>query len=128
MEMLRQIRYLAALLFLPAFTHGQNRNGYTQTNLISDGSVHARQTDPNLINPWGVAIGQQTPFWINSAGSGLSEVYDSGGNKQFVVNIPAAGGSTNTGTPTGIAFNSSTTDFVLNQGSPALFIFDALDG
>jgi uncharacterized protein (TIGR03118 family) len=99
-----------------------------QNNLVSDGSVTAQQTDKNLINPWGIAFGQQTPFWINNAGSGLSEVYDSGANKQFVVRIPAAGGSTKSGTPTGIAFNSSTKDFVLNQGSSALFIFDALDG
>ena len=128
MRMFQRIRYLVFPLLLPALAHAQTSNSYTQNNLISDGSVTAQQTDKTLINPWGVAIGQQTPFWINSAGSGLSEVYDTGGNKQFVVKIPAAGGSTNTGTPTGIAFNSSTTDFVLNQGSPALFIFDALDG
>ena len=126
--MLRQIRYLTPLLLLPAFAHAQSANGYTQTNLISDGTVQARQTDPNLINPWGVAIGQQTPFWINATGSGLSEVYDSGPNKQFVVTIPALAGSTNTGSPTGIAFNSSTTDFVLKQSGAALFIFDSLDG
>ncbi len=128
MRMFQRIRYVIFPLLLPALAHSQTSNSYMQNNLISDGSVTAQQTDKNLINPWGVAIGQQTPFWINSAGSGLSEVYDSGGNKQFVVKIPAAGGSTKTGTPTGIAFNSSTKDFVLNQGSPALFIFDALDG
>ena len=128
MEMLRQIRYLTALLFLPAFAHGQTGTGYTQTNLISDGSVQARQTDPNLINPWGVAIGQQTPFWINAAGTGLSEVYDSGPNKQFVVTIPPPVGSTNTGSPAGIAFNASTTDFVLKQGGTATFLFGSLDG
>ena len=126
--MLRQIRYLTALLFLPAFAHGQTSNGYTQTNLISDGSVQARQTDPNLINPWGVAIGQQTPFWINAAGAGLSEVYDSGPNKQFVVTIPAAAGGTKTGSPAGIAFNASTTDFLLKQGGTATFLFGSLDG
>jgi uncharacterized protein (TIGR03118 family) len=128
MRMFQRIRHVIFPLLLPALAHAQTSNSYTQKNLTSDGSVTAQQTDKTLINPWGVAIGQQTPFWINSAGSGLSEVYDSGGNKQFVVKIPAVGGSTKTGTPTGIAFNSSTTDFVLNQGSPALFVFDALDG
>jgi uncharacterized protein (TIGR03118 family) len=126
--MFRHIRYLTPLLLLPAFAHAQTTNGYTQSNLISDGSVQARQTDPNLINPWGVAIGQQTPFWINAAGSGLSEVYDSGPNKQFVVTIPAAAGSTKTGSPAGIAFNPSPTDFVLKQGGAATFLFDSLDG
>jgi hypothetical protein len=79
--MLRRIQYLAPLLLLPVLAHAQTGNGYTQSNLISDGSVKAQQTDPNLINPWGVAIGQQTPFWINTAGTGLSEVYDSGPNR-----------------------------------------------
>jgi uncharacterized protein (TIGR03118 family) len=96
--------------------------------LISDGSVKAQKTDTQLINPWGVAIGQQTPFWINTAGSGMSEVYDAGANKQFVVKIPAADGAGKTGSPTGIVFNPSTTDFALPEGSAALFIFDALDG
>jgi uncharacterized protein (TIGR03118 family) len=126
--MLRRIQYLAPLLLLPALAHAQTGNSYTQTNLISDGSVKAQQTDPNLINPWGVAIGQQTPFWINDAGTGLSEVYDGGINKQFIVTIPPAAGSKNSGSPTGIAFNASTTDFVLKQGSSAQFLFDSLDG
>ena len=76
-----------ALLLLPLLAHGQASNSYSQTNLVSDGTVKAQQTDPNLLNPWGIAIGQQTPFWINTAGSGLSAVYDSGGNKQFVASL-----------------------------------------
>ena len=126
--MFSRIQCLVLLALLPSLAHAQAGNSYTQSNLVSDGSVKAQQTDTQLINPWGVAIGQQTPFWINTAGSGLSEIYDSGGNKQFVVKIPAAAGSTKTGSPTGIAFNPSMTDFALPQGSAALFIFDSLDG
>ncbi len=126
--MVRRIQSLLLLLFLPALAYGQSGNGFTQTNLVSDGSVKAQVTDPQLINPWGVAIGQQTPFWINTAGSGFSEVYDSGGNKQFVVQIPAGGGPSKAGTPAGIAFNPSTTDFVLPNSSAALFVFGSLDG
>src|SRR6266567_3862433 len=126
--MFSRIQGLVLLAFLPSLAHAQAANSYTQSNLISDGSVKAQQTDTQLINPWGMAIGQQTPFWINTAGSGLSEVYDSGGNKQFVVQIPPAAGTTKNGSPTGIAFNPSTTDFALPQGSAALFIFDSLDG
>ena len=126
--MFSRIQRLVLLALLPSLAHAQAGNSYTQSNLVSDGSVKAQQTDTQLINPWGVAIGQQTPFWINTAGSGLSEVYDGGGNKQFVVKIPAATGSTKAGSPTGIAFNPSTTGFALPQGSAALFIFDSLDG
>jgi uncharacterized protein (TIGR03118 family) len=127
-DMFRRIQRLVLLAFLPSLAHAQTANSYTQSNLISDGSVKAQQTDTQLINPWGVAIGQQTPFWINTAGTGLSEIYDTGANKQFVVTIPPAGGSGKIGSPTGIVFNPSTTDFALPQGSAAFFIFDALDG
>jgi len=110
--MFRRIQRLVILAFLPSLGHAQAANKLRAIQPISDGSVKAQQTDTQLINPWGVAIGQQTPFWINTTGTGLSEVYDAGANKQFVVAIPAAG-SGKIGSPTGIVFNPSTTDFVL---------------
>lgn len=126
--MVRSIQRLLLLIFLPTLAYSQSGNNFTQSNLVSDGSVKAQTTDKQLINPWGMAIGQQTPFWINAAGSGFSEVYDGGGNKQFVVKVPAAGGSAKPGSPSGIAFNPSTTDFVIPQSSSALFVFASLDG
>ena len=50
---------------------------FKQTNLISDGSVPAQTTDPNLINPWGVAygsVGTGGEFWISDAGTGLTSI------------------------------------------------------
>ena len=50
---------------------------FTQTNLISDGSVPAEQTDPNLINPWGISygsIGTGGEFWISDGGTGLTSI------------------------------------------------------
>ena len=50
---------------------------FTQTNLISDGSAQAgsaQQTDPNLINPWGVAYPATGPFWISENNSGVSSI------------------------------------------------------
>ena len=69
MRMFKGFGTLSFRYCLPTLAHAQTSNSYTQNNLISDGSVTAQQTDKTLINPWGVAIGQQTPFWINSAGS-----------------------------------------------------------
>jgi uncharacterized protein (TIGR03118 family) len=108
--------------------HGQTSSGFQQTNLVSDGSVVAQHTDPTLINPWGIAIGQATPFWVNSQGGGVSEVYDAAGNKQFDVGIPGKSGSTTAGHPTGIVFNGSSTNFVLSNGVPATFILATTDG
>jgi uncharacterized protein (TIGR03118 family) len=102
-------------------------NSYQQTNIISDGSVSAPVTDATLINPWGVAIGVQTPFWINDAGSGLSAVYNASGSKQFTVTIPPKAGATQS-KPSGIVYNSSSSDFMLSDGAAATFVFVTLDG
>lgn len=66
--------------------------------MVSDGSVKAQGTEPSAHQSFGGCHRTaDPPFWINGAGSGLSEVYDAGGNSQFVVRIPAAGGATTSG-------------------------------
>lgn len=48
----------------------------SQTNLVSDGFVPALQTDPKLINPWGVSFNPgKSPFWISDNNSGFSSIY-----------------------------------------------------
>lgn len=77
---------VAALLPAATLAQSTTSSSYTQTNIVSDGSVAAQKTDPTLINPWGVSIGPD--FWIDTAGSGFSLVEDSSGNKAFAVSIP----------------------------------------
>ena len=49
---------------------------FTQTNLISDGSVPAETTDPNLINPWGIALSPTVgDFWVSDNGTNVSTLY-----------------------------------------------------
>jgi hypothetical protein len=43
---------------------GGHRSVFRQINLISDIDGVARITDPNLVNPWGMAAGPTTPLWI----------------------------------------------------------------
>jgi hypothetical protein len=109
--MFRGIQRLLLFVLSLALAFRQAGNRFAQSILVSDGSVKAQTTDPQLINSRGIAIGQQTPFWINTAGSGFSKVHDAGGNKQFIVRVSAAGVESNTGSSRGIAFNTSTTDF-----------------
>ncbi len=45
---------------------------YHQTNLVSDIPGRAAITDPNLVNPWGLAAGPTTPIWSNDNRPGLS--------------------------------------------------------
>lgn len=47
---------------------------FIQTNLISNGSVPAEQTDPNVINPWGVSYGPGGPQWISDNNTGLTSI------------------------------------------------------
>jgi uncharacterized protein (TIGR03118 family) len=109
---------------------------YLQTNLVSDISGIARNTDPNLVNPWGLAYAPNGPFWVSDNNSGLSTLYDGQGNPQsLVVTIPSPfkakkGQPPPLGTPTGIVFNGGG-DFVVKQGKAsgsAFFIFVTEDG
>jgi uncharacterized protein (TIGR03118 family) len=48
---------------------------FMKTNLVSDGLVSAAQTDPNLINPWGMSSSGTSPIWISQNGEGLTSLY-----------------------------------------------------
>jgi uncharacterized protein (TIGR03118 family) len=99
---------------------------YAQTNLASDVPGLAAFTDPNLVNPWGMANSATSPFWLSNQGAGNSTLYIGNGMPQsLVVTVPPTGIPSG---PTGIVFNSSPTGFVLGDGSSASFIFDTLAG
>lgn len=80
---------------------------FTNTPLVSDGSVSAAHTDANLVNPWGIAFNKSDVMWVGDNGTGVSTVYDTAGNlgAPVVTLPPAAGGSTNAAV-TGVVFNS----------------------
>jgi uncharacterized protein (TIGR03118 family) len=107
--------------------------GYLQTNLVSDVSGMATNTDPNLKNPWGLSYAPGGPFWVSDNNSGLSTLYDGQGNIQtLVVTIPPPPGSVigTLGTPTGTVYNPTGGFKVTknNVSGPAAFIFDSEDG
>src|SRR5216684_4061227 len=92
---------------------------FLQTNLVSDGAVPAATIDPNLQNPWGIALSATSPFWIADNGKGISTLYNGAGQPvPLVVTIPPAGN----GSPTGMVFNG-TGDFRANS-----FLFVSEDG
>jgi uncharacterized protein (TIGR03118 family) len=104
---------------------------YKQTNLVSDGAVPARVTDPQLKNPWGIAAFPGSPFWIADNGSGVSTLYDGLGDiVPLTVTIPPPKGSPKgTGaTPTGIVWNPNGQQFLVAPQLAALFIFATEDG
>jgi uncharacterized protein (TIGR03118 family) len=94
---------------------------FTQTNLVSDVPGMARITDPNLVNPWGIALGTNSGLWVADNGAGKATTYDGTGQaipsgSPLVVTIPAPGGGTTK--PTGVATNA-TAGFVISSGAAA---------
>ncbi len=99
-------------------------------NLQSDVGGVADRTDPNLVNPWGLAVGPTGIFWVADNHTGVSTLYAPNGKPNpLVVTIPASSGiATDVASPTGLVFNPNAGAFLLSDGKPALFIFDAEDG
>jgi uncharacterized protein (TIGR03118 family) len=118
---------LALALAGPADAHGGGKgaNVYKKRNLVSDIDGVARITDPNLVNPWGLAFGPTTPAWVSDNGTDVSTLYSGGVRKSIPVTLPLVVGIPG-GAPTGIVFNA-TSGFKVN-GTPAHFIFDSEAG
>lgn len=113
------------LLFGAALASAQH---YTQTNLVSDIPGLAKNTDPNLVNPWGIARSTPGVFWVGDNGTGVSTLYDGDGNIiPAVFTVPPPSSSKGPATPTGTIFNGSS-DFAVAPGKPAIFIFVTEDG
>jgi uncharacterized protein (TIGR03118 family) len=117
---------LVSSLAAPAFAQ------YTVTNLVSNQhAIGANPADPVLINAWGITARATSPFWLSDNGSGKSTLYNAAGQKQtLVVTVPAAGGSTAPGTPTGVLANPTTDFNITAHGVTAspLFMFVTQDG
>ncbi len=119
-----------ALLVLAASTLGATQTfaqRYQQNNLVSDGSVPAAQTDPNLLNAWGLSRSSAQDWWVSDNASGKSTLYDGSGKvSPLVVTIPAAKKG-DVGSPTGTIFNG-TAAFQLTPGNPSQFLYATEDG
>ena len=123
---------------------------YQQTNLISDIPGMATNTDPNLKNPWGMtrtsaAPGKTgSPWWVGNNNSGTTTLYNAAGADvniftepggaagNFAIVPPPAFAPGTQSAPTGVVWNGSATDFILDKGTPAtnpaVFIFVTEDG
>jgi uncharacterized protein (TIGR03118 family) len=128
---IRLIRMLLLLAIAASSLAQAEGNFYRQHNLVSDGFVAADNTDPNLVNGWGIAFNPFGPVWVADNGTGVSTLYDGAGKPQpLVVQIPPPANATGNGKPTGIVFNGST-GFTVSQGGvsgPSRFIFATEDG
>src|ERR1051325_4173057 len=109
---------------LPSLAQAGGATRYRQTNLVSNIPGLAQLTDPNLVNPWGMAAGPDTPLWVADNGADVAPLYqDTVSALPLVVNIPD-------GSATGQLF-SPANGFVVKSGmssGPAMFIFASENG
>src|SRR3984893_5896476 len=100
---------------------------YKQTNLTSNQAGKAKHQDNLLQNAWGLVYAPGSPFWVSDEWNGWSTLYDGAGVPQSLqVTIPSASGN-GPGSPTGMVYNTSTTDFAI-MNWPSVFLFATLDG
>src|ERR1700761_187881 len=130
---------LAAMMLVPALAEAADTAAgtYVQTNLVSDGFVHAAHTDAHLVDPWGLVIGPTNPAWISNQGGVDATVFDGKGDPfpvatPLVVTIPKGTKAATESGPTGIVITTITADqFVVTSGgksAPADFLFATIDG
>jgi uncharacterized protein (TIGR03118 family) len=119
---------VAAAMFTAASARADT---YSWTNFQSDIAGVAQHTDPNLVNPWGMAASPNGIIWVSDNGTGVSTLYNQDGTaRSLVVTIPTAARNRGTGTPTGVVLNQTQFFQVTKNGNsaPALFIFVSEDG
>jgi uncharacterized protein (TIGR03118 family) len=141
MRFLPQFAAAATLLLLAVpIARAGNVSGYVQSNLVSDIPGMAQVTDPNLKNPWGVAFGGTTAFWVSNQATNTASLYSFNGttvgepNPPGVptgnfVNVPPEVSTPPNG-PTGVVFagGAGFTIPAANGGGSPNFIFSTLDG
>lgn len=121
----------AIIVIVPHVRSATAAPTFTQTNLVSDVPGMALRTDPNLVNPWGMAVGLNSGLWIALNGSGKSASLDGTGQPVApgAITIPGPGGA-GASAPTGVATNASTGFVISANGktAPATELFATEDG
>jgi uncharacterized protein (TIGR03118 family) len=103
------------------------RTSFTVVPLVSDQQGVAPNTDPSLVNAWGLTSSSTSPWWVADNQTNKSTLYRGSDGVPFppppasplVVNVHNK--------PTGTVFNS-TSSFMLPTGGKALFLFDTEEG
>ena len=86
--------------------------------------IVTNQTDPKLINAWGLSFNPVGAAWVNENGLGQSSVFGpTSAPSRLMVTIPAPPGATGPSAPTGIEFNEDDADFMGDS-----FVFVTEDG
>jgi uncharacterized protein (TIGR03118 family) len=124
------IKSLVLVLIALCFSAVARADTYSWTNFQSDIAGVAAHVDPNLVNPWGMAVSGGGTIWVSDNGTGVSTLYHQDGTAvSLIVAIPARekGKGAN---PTGVVANGTAFFNVTKNGNslPSRFIFVSEDG
>ena len=116
--------------------HHRSNLAFTETDLVSDGSVPAGTIDLISDQPLGISFDEEGPFWVSDNGTGLTTVYYGAGTLQTVaghtaIAIAKPPGQSDPATPTGQVYNEGDKGFEISQGSntaSSVFLFATEDG
>ena len=118
----------------PLPVHAADRgtdNRFRVVRLVADRPGHARSTDADLVNAWGLAASPTSPIWVSNNGTSTSTLY-SGATRpnEPVSKVPLTVAIPGKGAPTGVVFNPTSRFRLHSAGKtgPALFIFAGEDG
>src|SRR5207237_1573393 len=105
---MRTIRTLIANVLLISATASfsvvtARSDTYSWTNLQSDIPGVATHVDPNLVNPWGMAVSSNGTIWVSDNGTGVSTLYHQDRTAaSLVVTIQTAARNQYGGKPNGV--------------------------
>ena len=101
---------------------------FKQVNLVANNaSYNAVRVDTLLQDAWGISFSPSGNIWSSANVTGYSFVYDKEGKQLLLpVSIPSPATASG-GAVTGQVFSGSS-NFILPNGSPAIFIFATQDG
>jgi uncharacterized protein (TIGR03118 family) len=103
-----------------------------QVNLVSDVPGQAPLLDPDVVNPWGLALGATSPLWSANNGNDTSTLYTSAPGAVTAAKVPTVRVTLpgSPALPTGQVANAGA-GFVLSNATtsgPARFIFSTITG
>ena len=114
------IATLALFGALATTASAQAPNAYEVHNLASNVPGLAANTNPDVVNAWGLDASATSPWWIADNGTDLATVHTPTG-AALAIRPTVAGG------PTGLVANTTTAGFPVN-GARASFLFSSEDG
>jgi uncharacterized protein (TIGR03118 family) len=100
---------------------------YVVTPLVADIlGFGTTVTDVNLKNPWGLTSAPSGPLVVADNHASLTTFHDTTGKESNAINVPSD--TSTAGAPSGVAYNSNISSFLISGNGPSEYIYAGEDG